>query len=530
MVVVRVHGQDEPKGVTMNRGMMTFGLLLLSVPLAAADVGEEPAMDRALGHETVRIERTPIEEAIHQARLSDDMALVRELMAQIPVPKSVGGETGSEFTLRESRTSSGPGELSYESSGPESFYEDIQVRGPGEIEANPSLVTDSDGNIYAVFQTEQTVSGDLFIQAYSSTDDGETWFPFGYSHQTGADLHSPSAAVGEGGNGDSLLVAYIVDDHSNPPYPEVGISPLAGGNFTTYSLPIIGTWEAYDKPVIWTDSFRWGSWFAYITAEGVFDSAVSNVNVVFWRSFDGGTDWGTSHNTVWGNGDELEWIDPDGSYGTTYNRIFLACYNNNDDTIYVKTSDDSGGVFGAEIAVTTLSPEPPSFPVDPDIEAATGDDTVMLVGTREWAGRNNIGQTYSTDGGTTWPNQFWTLHSDMELSQFHAELTANEGGGSFFVAYTDMDYWVHFCSRPQDLSTFWSDPQRVNDTPNASRNPYPKKGIASDWTTDDVGVVWADFRLGLPSYKIFFDSTRFFGLFADGFESNNTANWDFTTP
>ena len=59
----------------MNRGMMTFGLLLLAVPLAAADVGEEPAMDRALGHETVGIERTPIEEAIHQARLSDDMGL-----------------------------------------------------------------------------------------------------------------------------------------------------------------------------------------------------------------------------------------------------------------------------------------------------------------------------------------------------------------------------------------------------------------------------------------------------------------------
>ena len=162
------------------------------------------------------------------------------------------------------------------------------------------------------------------------------------------------------------------------------------------------------------------------------------------------------------------------------------------------------------------------------IEAAINGNNVMLVYTRGTATGDNPGQTYSTDAGATWTRPLWSMDgSDAAVDEFSVQLTANEGGGSWHTTWTRADWWVKATNRPQNLSGFWpSIHPRVNDTDWASGS-YTKKGIASNWATDRAGVSWADYRdIG---YDTFFAGTAN-SIFADGFESGNTTEWDSTSP
>jgi hypothetical protein len=435
------------------------------------------------------------------------MQTVRQLEAQLSPKRPVLGETAGQ-TVRIQRRGTpigGHGERILGGfSGGAKWGTDVHVRviNTDFMEFNPSMTSDSEGNLYAVWQNRgQPGVPEDYLQVYKSTNSGQTWDGFGWLGETGADLKEPSIAVGEG-NADTLLIAYIVDNGDTISYPEVAISPLNAFNWTSrHSVPIWDWWDGYEKPVIWTDSYDWNAWYAYLTCDGIY-TYPNNVNGCFWRSTDYGATWGNAQ-AVFGAVGLDKFIDHDGTYGTPGDKIYVANYNVTDSTLYCVISYDFGVSFDDTVAIFTL-PEIPSRDVDPDIEAAVNYDHVMLCCTKSWSADDDIGQTYSTNGGLTWTHM-WSLEGRTENWEFAADLTADEGGSSWHVAYTSNHHVFYSC-RPQDLSGFWQlEPTIIDDYQWASLD-YSKKGIASEGGSNFVGIAWADYRdLGPDDYDIYFD-------------------------
>ncbi len=508
-----------------------FAVAMFLAPLTgmAMDVGEntESASTAVPRKSSSLPERGFLIEALHQARRNGDEAMMRSLEAQLPNPKLGVEAAGADFTLRASTTLTGPGDPSNPTPMTTAFGLDVDIR-PGTndgLETHQALTSDSRNTLYVAWE-DDFFGANHYIQTYYSADGGETWTALGHVGDGTTDLSQPSIAVGEGAPGDVLVLAYVVDNGVDIPFVEVATKPLSGGGFTTHAVPYLSSWESYAKPVVWTDSHSFSFWYAYMTAESAFDSSVNNINVVFWRSLDGGASWGTAHNVPWGDLDSLEWIDPDGGFGTSMFRVFLATYNNTDNTIYSRSSDDFGISFNSTVVVSAVSPEP-NHPVDPDIEAAVFEDNVMLVCTKQTTSDDDIAQIYSMDAGNTF-GPFYTLEGYTSTDEFAAELTANERGNSWHVAYTGADWWVRYNHRPQDVSAFWDSTATVVNEVDWASAVFHKKGIASGWSTDRPTVTWTDYRG--PGYESW-SSSRFENpIFSDGFESGDTSAWSSGMP
>ncbi|MHC4943164.1 MAG: hypothetical protein ACYTG7_09120 [Planctomycetota bacterium] len=351
--------------------------------------------------------------------------------------KPAGGEGAGGTVLIPSLSICGPGDLSMESgSGWQkgrnpapagvTYGSDVKVR-PTNLdtaEFHHAMASDSNGNLYVAWQDNGLTHE--YIQVYKSTDGGNSWIPYGYVFNSSYDLIQPSIAAARGTNGDTLLLAYIVDDTSFIPYPEMATSPLDGYDWSIHSVPIWDWWEGYAKPVIISDSWDYSSWYAYLTCEGIYEYAIDNVNVCTWRSTDGGVTW-SDEWIPFGEFDEYAWIDPDISYGTTQNRVFLVTYNADDYTIYTMSSDNYAYSWNPMVPFYTHSPLP-HHPVDPEIAAATNNDNVMVCCTRFHNLDDDIGQGYSQDAGETW-STCWVLTGCSDHDEYAAALTANEGGG-----------------------------------------------------------------------------------------------------
>jgi hypothetical protein len=457
----------------------------------------------------------PIDElsrALREARKQGNTQEVKrvEKLIQSRVQKS--GEATGEQTIKPSTTIGYPGEagqsqnIKLNSNNLLDWVTDIHVRASNTAyrEYDPALVTASNGTIYCAWVNVGTGSPftEEYIQLYYSIDNGETWIGYGYLHQTGADLTQPSLAIGEG-NADSLFVAYVVDNGVDIPHIEVAKSGLTTpAAWVIKPIPYINSWEEYRKPVIWTDSYAYTGWYVYMTAEAVVASATNNVNVAFWRSIDYGSTWSTQQTPL-GNMDSYYWQDPDGTFGAASDDIFIACFNATDNGLYTLISTSYGSSWSDTVIINTVTTIPVNR-VDPDIEAAVLQNNIMLVCTKgSTSNGDDIGQTYSTDGGITWTTLF-TLEGSTNLTEWAPDLQANEGGGSWHLAYTSNNH-VYYNRRPQDLSAFWQlTPDVVDDAQFASAT-YPKKGMTSNWATDEPGIAWADYRDGLPDYDIYFD-------------------------
>ncbi|MEW6745439.1 MAG: right-handed parallel beta-helix repeat-containing protein [Planctomycetota bacterium] len=481
-------------------------------------VSTEGCESQARAASLVQRERPPLDPIVarlHEARRLGDDATVEALEAYLKRPLAAGESNGAPI-LRPTTSFGGRG-CPVPQNSPQgfppplgeapsdaTFGPDVHVRGTWSVTAewNPSLASDSKGNLYVAWQ-DNAMAYD-YIQLYWSQDSGNSWDSWGYVLNPAADLTEPSIAIGEGAT-NRLVLAYIVDDGVSMPYPEVATAPLDSGTFTIRSVPV-WSWEAYRHPVIWTDSFDFSGWYAYLTCEGVYDVVAKNINVCFWRSTDRGSTWPTG-TVVLGNYDTYPWTDPDGTYGTNGNRVFLGCFRDDNNTLYCVRSDDFGLNWNPEVEVATLDPEPFPYQAKPQIAAAVNHDNVMLCCTKAVAGYCWIGQTYSTNAGEDWTT-VWTLEGRIPgVHAFAVALTANEGGGSWHLAYTTSEYHVYYSHRPQDLSDFWqSEPDRVDDLGTASEY-YRYKGIASNWTTDACGIVWSDFRDGSGDYDIYYDYT-----------------------
>ncbi|MFH2002027.1 MAG: exo-alpha-sialidase, partial [Planctomycetota bacterium] len=459
------------------------------------------------------VERSPLNEQIHKAREAGDEDLVKRLTPDLPKSTSSEEDVNGSATIPSS-SFSGTGDYKNQQSGglemqplpgPNllAFGNDVHVRGAFHIdmELNPSLVCDSRGYLYAAWQ--DTALEYDYIQLYRSTDGGKHWDAYAYVANSSAHLQNPCLAVGEGFS-NSLLLAYIMDDGVNTPRPEVADKPLDSGSFSIQSVAITSSWEAYREPVIWTDSVQFSGWYAYLTCEGVYSSAAQNINVCTWRSTNQGGSW-SSQNVLLGNSDTEAWTDPDGTFGTLGNTVFIVCYNYTDHTLYILSSDDFGATYSAEQAVYTMTSEP-IHNVDPEIAAAVGHDHVMICCTCSYNSIDNIGQCYSKDAGATWTTLF-NLEGYTANHEYSARLAANEGGVSWHLTYSG-DHHVMYSQRYQNLSKYWQGTPDVIDDLQCHSQIYTKKGIASNWDTDECGIVWTDYRDGEPDYDTYFDSTK----------------------
>jgi len=451
-------------------------------------------------------------EALHEARLRGDEKLMRELEAQHTPLLKMTGENVGESVTESSGTVGFPGEPKLEGNSSGYLQEwgtDIHVRSSNTDfrESHPAMATSSDGTIYIVWENFGQSGYNGYLQIYYSTDGGSNWDSYGYISNASYDLSQPSLAIGEGVE-NLLILAWVVDDTT--PHIEVGYTPLidVGYSLTQVTPPYLTSWEYYEKPVIWTDSYDWSGWYPYLTCEGAYDFAAGNVNICFWRSLDycATFEYATTGGPgVIGQSDSDTWLDPDGTYGTTLNDLFIACFNATDNYLYAIQSTDYGATLtpGSEFAIHLVDPLP-SYPVDPDIEAAVSNDNIMLCCTKVTSGDDDIAQCYSTDAGVTW-STFYTLNGATTANEFAAELTANEGGNSWHVTFTDQDHWAYYSTRPQDLSAYWQPtPDVINDIPWATA-VYTKKAITSNWATDDPGIAWSDYRDGPGDYDIYYD-------------------------
>jgi hypothetical protein len=507
-------------GLTMefrNTHSQLFSVLpLVLFLLGALTAG---AQEGALqGHETEKdaesivwkeVNRSPLVEALHQARRTGDMEKIRQIEDLLIPTQPEGGESAGGTQLYPTQTVSGTGDLRLQAGSglqqnkltgpPKDFVgSDIKIR-PGNFEHGEFhfvMASDSTGNLYTAF-VDDYYDHD-YIQVYKSENGGNSWTPFGYVIDSSADFNEPSIAVGEGSAGDTLLLAYIRDDGINMPVPEVATTPLSSGIFTAHSVPV-WSWEGYAKPVIHTDATHFPGWYAYLTCEGIKQSSTKNINVCTWRSKDGGETWEDEY-VNYGNSDDFEWIDPDITFGTTLDRALIVTYNNDTLTLYTMASDSYGATWNSSVIFYTLSLLP-SNPVDPEIAAAINHDNVMVCCTRYNGSKgDDIGQGYSQDAGETWSN-CWPLNGNREEDEFAASLTANEGGGSWHLSFTSsQDHSVFYSKRPQDLSDLWqSETDVIDDMRTAgSYGDYAKKGTASNWTTDVAHIVWSDSRDNSP--------------------------------
>lgn len=456
--------------------LVCAGLCLISIPeIVIAGDGTVYNMDPCLSSSTVGYQGSPV---------------------------SIGGDgskCGNSFSLV-----------------PGGFGRDIRVRGTNQTskEINQDMAGDADGGLYVIWEDDYLAYN--YLQIYKSTDGGRTWASLAYLQNANADLMQPSIAVGYGKR-KRLLVAYIKDDGIKCPRPEVASIPLNGGSITTQQVPIDLTFSEYANPVIWTDCVHYNVWNAYITCEAHASMAHGGVDVIFSRSTDYAETWSTP-TTLHGTMHSHHYIDPDGAYGTSEQRVFVSYYNENTLTVYAKTSDDRGASFDPAVAVYTL-PSEPYKPVTPEIEAAVNHDNVMICCTVEEPVDNSDDMAYtcSIDAGNTWPAMQDIPNNIPFAEEYSARLTANEGGGSFHLAYLVGNTGeVYYTCRPQDLSEPWQMQEsrcRADDLSTANKG----LGIASNWTTDVAGVVWADYRDGQPDYDTMFDYVGNPGLSVDNY-------------
>lgn len=444
-------------------------------------------------------QKDPLIQKLHEAREAGDMEAMRKIEAMLPRPPA-GEECSGDVIVVPSTTYGGPGDPSLALGGglksgeldgakEATFGADVHVRSSNgdSWEFNQTMVSDSKGRMYVAW--EDDVFAKNYIQIYSSSDGGKTWSAYGYVMNSGADLTRPSLAVGEGAQ-DVLLLAYIMDDGSSIPVPEVATAPLGSPSFTIHSVPVWGFWESYQRPVINTDSIHFNGWIAYLTCEGVYDSSVDNVNICHWRSVDGGVTW-IDQQAVFGGSDAFYWTDPDETYGTTQKRVILTTFNYSDSTLYTVTSDDWGFSWNVPVAVYTMS-EIPMFYVNPEIAAAVNEDNVMLCCTRSYNGNDCVGYAYSKNTGNNWTNLYYMSGHQDYYYEFYPFLTANEGGGDWHLAFHKNEH-VMYTQRPQDLGTIWTTPVVVDDM-GMSFLFYPVKGITSDWSTNQACIAWLDYR------------------------------------
>ncbi|MHC4944937.1 MAG: choice-of-anchor Q domain-containing protein [Planctomycetota bacterium] len=362
------------------------------------------------------------------------------------------------------------------------------------LEINPTLVSNSDRDMWLAFENHNFTPHRISI--YWSNDGGENWQFLAHIANKLFDLKEPSIDLITD-HDHYVILTYIVDD-GQMPYPEVAMAPLYTSTFSFHSIPV-WPWEGYAKPVIWINTINGN---AYLTCEGIYDSAVENINVCFWtRPYY--EDWGDA-TVLFGNFDDEAWVDPDGSYGTDDKRNFLTCFNKDEGRLYFVRTEDNVGDWLQANAIHQLI-VPPNHPVDPEVEAANYYDNVLICCTKSHNGNDDIGTTWSDDGGDTW-TALNSMDGSTKLDEFAPALDRTDWwDGNWHLAFTS-DHGCYYSAAPQNLGSYFQPtPDRVDDE-GAVSEVYSKKGITGIRSMVP-GIAWADSRDSKFDCDTYFDHT-----------------------
>lgn len=366
-------------------------------------------------------------------------------------------------------------------------------------QGDPTIVVDSDGTIYAVWQDGRHDTSDVYFA--KSTDRGSTWTDpnVKVNTDTGTALQfSPDIAVDDDGN----IYAAWEDTRDGDRNIYFGKSTDGGATWTDPNVRVNSDAGTANQE---------GAAIAVDSAGNIYvawdDNRNGDYDIYFAKSTDGGATWTDPNIRL--NSDEGATTQAkpilDVSPSDTIYAAWTDMRNGNSD-VYLTYSADGGSTWldsdrkiNSDVGTTDQSS--PALDFD-------SSGTIYAAWTDKRNGDSDIYFAKSMNGGTTWTNPNLKINSDLGTKdQFQPTITVDDNG-AIYAAWQDdrnNEYDIYFCSSVNGGTT-WSDPNiRANDDSSGYAQASPS--IALDSSGDTLYLVWEDARdYETTNYDIFITS------------------------
>jgi len=470
------------KGSLLRIGFIT-AILTLTAGLAPANSINKEILKKPRPTIEGTTEQLPPELAVplaelNRAKREGDASAVAHLHEQLGwtgMPTSSGG---AEIVFRMDRSHN---QLKWGG--------DVLVNNPDWSSGFQAMTCRSDGTFYVV---TVDMSNDGYLDLYSSTDGGATWF-YEYSiHEPMAPVFFPSIAIGEG-TYDRLLIAY-----------EVGRNTAAAKvvvywrDFDTEDYDLV-TVDSYPnniagRPKICVDSPEYSVWYAYLTFVRGSPGAL-DYELMFSRTLDYGNSWVTPVSLATS-------LNYDDDHDLDFGAAGLFCAWSKKTTtndLIASWSIDFGATFTGAIVLTASSRDE----FEPSVAVSNTGETVVVGYTVDYGVPDyDIEAWVTTDGADHWDwaalpynydyESFCNMTYDPVTSSIHAAFCRNSG-----TVTTHAE---------QMTPLNWSPLLRVNQQQSATY--FPRRSIAADPTgTHGVGIAWMDDR-DPDKYGVYFDASQ----------------------
>lgn len=412
------------------------------------------------------------------------------------------------------------------SAGPSPFPETRLGPDDGHSENETAIAIDGD-TIVAGWNS--FVTGGIVMGVARSGDGGQSWDQQALG--AGFDVTSdPAVAAGGGGR---WYYSYIARAAGESDYDVYVQRSLDDGESWLAPVPAVSDANFDDK--------------SYVAAAGdevlvaYADFGVSPAKVHAVRSIDGGVSF--DHDTVLanasvgGNG-ACPVIAPDGTFYVFWRDSFQ-------DFLWMSRSDDAGASWTPDESIVEMAPLPSSVPapqggyrlLNLPAAAAGPDGELVVVWNDQRFGDADILAIRSSDGGESWSEPVRVNDDVAGNLQFFPWVAIDPTGDVHVVWYDrrhdDVDLDVYYAHSSDGGASF--DPN-VRITAASFTPVLPSEGGAAAFIGDYNGIAAGGGRV-LPFYQ---DSRRGeqdvwiavlpLALFADGFESGDTAAWSAAVP
>jgi hypothetical protein len=351
----------------------------------------------------------------------------------------------------------------------------VLVDNRARASTNPSVATDSSGNIYVAY--EYAYSGfDHDIYCAKSTDGGLTWTNYVVDWAL-ADSRQPAIFVDAD---DKLWIAYTADD-----FFRFATSTNGGVNWTVWG---IRAWTWY-RQVSYPSIGVWGD-YAYIAFEYDVHGNGNEYNISYVYSENGGQRWYNLQNIVATNRDERY-----PSLGISGSRVGVAYEhesNKREHSIRYAYNGGLGNNTWTDGAVAAAETRYPSL-------SASGDNWIIAFETPN-DGNYDIHTRYSTDGG-----QSWSGTDALAISDAHYPALANQGTDAWVVGFGGTDVAI---SGSADGGASWDATATLLADPDAAEAGLHWVDVV-DWPTTGPSasnhplVAWVDSRDSQTDYDIY---------------------------
>jgi hypothetical protein len=287
---------------------------------------------------------------------------------------------------------------------------------------NPSVATDSSGNVYVAYEYAYSGS-DHDIYCAKSTDGGLTWTNYVIDWAY-ADSRQPSIFVDAN---DKVWIAYTASDVFR-----FATSTDGGANWMVWG---IGAWTWYRRASYPSIGIQGD--YAYIAFEYDVHGNGNEYHISYVYSEDGGQSWYNRQNIVATNRDERY-----PSLGINGSRVGVAYEhesNRGDHSIRYAYNGGLGSSTWTDGAIAAAETQFPSL-------SASGDDWIIAFETPN-GGSYDIHTRYSTDGG-----QSWSGTDALAISGARYPAIANQGTDAWAVGISGADVAI---SGSADGGTSW---------------------------------------------------------------------------